>query len=74
MKAKVRWKPIGLSAKRWRETAHLKSPQGSGPYSKAPKGPRLRAPHGTAWGQTAPPSRGIPRPADGFPKGSENTS
>jgi len=74
MKAKVRWKPIGLSAKKWRETAHLRSPQGSGSYSKPPKGPRMRAPRGIIWGQTAPLSMGMPRRADGLAKGSENTT
>jgi hypothetical protein len=50
LKTRVRWKPIGLSAKQWRETAHLKSPQGPGPYSQPPKGSRLRPPQSHALG------------------------
>jgi len=73
MKAKVRWKPIGLSAKRWRETAHLRSLQGSTPYSKPPKRPRLKAPRDIMSGQITPRLRRMPKPAEGLPTGGENT-
>jgi len=72
LKAKVRWKPIGLSAKRWRETAHLKG-VGPGPNSKPPKGSRLKAPPSYVWGQKNPRLEGTPRSPDGFPSGGENT-
>jgi hypothetical protein len=74
MKGKVRWKPVGLSAKRWREAAHLRNPLSSGLYSQPPKEPRVRTPRGIGWGQATPPLRRNPKAADGFPKGSENAS
>ena len=73
MKGKVRWKPVGLSAKKWRETAHLRSLQGSRPHSTPLKGPRPIVPRSSAWGQTAPHVREMPRPAEGLPLGGEKT-
>ncbi len=70
---RVRGKPVGLSAKKWRETAHLRSLQGSESYSKPLKGPKPRVPQSNVWGQTAPHSREMPRPAEGLPLGGENT-